>query len=155
MYKPEIRTLNDILHFNTTRFGLQELLRYADINSMAHSREVRLPFLSHELVSFIFSLPATFKIHDGWTKWLLRKTMENKLPNEITWRTDKTGFEPPEKQWMRDPEMQEPINHAKSELANLRILNKNIVDKKNQPVPEKTADNADFRYVVAQKLLHR
>ena len=38
--------------------GLEELLRFADRNSMAHGREVRLPFLNHELVEFIFSLPA-------------------------------------------------------------------------------------------------
>ena len=42
--KPVVRSLNDILHFNTFQSGLEELLRYADCNSMAHSREVRLPF---------------------------------------------------------------------------------------------------------------
>ncbi len=41
--------------------GLDELLRYADRNSMAHGREVRLPFLSHELVEFIFTLAAEFQ----------------------------------------------------------------------------------------------
>ena len=67
---------------------------------MAHSREVRLPFLSHELVEFVFSLPATFKIHLGWTKYILRKAMENILPQEIAWRVDKIGYEPPQKEWL-------------------------------------------------------
>ena len=66
--------LNGVLYFNTCIHGLEELLRYADRNSMAHGREPRLPFLSHELVEFIFSLPSHFKIRNGWTKWLLRKT---------------------------------------------------------------------------------
>ena len=73
---PEHFTLNGVLHFNTQVHGLEELLRYADRNSMAHGCEVRLPFLSHELVEFIFSLPPHFKIRQGWTKWLLRKDME-------------------------------------------------------------------------------
>ena len=47
--------LNGALYFNMMQHGLEELLRYADRNSMAHGREVRLPFLSHELVEFIFS----------------------------------------------------------------------------------------------------
>ena len=60
--------------------GLEELLRFADRNSMAHGREVRLPFLNHELVEFVFSLPSQLKMHEGWTKFLLRKAMDKKLP---------------------------------------------------------------------------
>ncbi|HKC36447.1 MAG TPA: asparagine synthase (glutamine-hydrolyzing), partial [Chitinophagaceae bacterium] len=51
---PEIFSLNGVLYFNTCMHGLEELLRYADRNSMAHGREVRLPFLDHELIEFIF-----------------------------------------------------------------------------------------------------
>ena len=58
LQKPVVKQLEDILYYNTFITGLPELLRYADRNSMAHSREVRLPFLFHELVQFIFSLPA-------------------------------------------------------------------------------------------------
>ena len=78
--------LNGALYFNTITHGLEELLRYADRNSMAHGREIRLPFLSHELVEFIFSLPSHFKIRDGWTKWLLRKQVAGKLPDSVTWQ---------------------------------------------------------------------
>ncbi|HET7897041.1 MAG TPA: asparagine synthase C-terminal domain-containing protein, partial [Flavisolibacter sp.] len=80
---PSSFDLNGALYYNTVVNGLEELLRFADRNSMAHSVEVRLPFLYHPLVEFLFTLPPHFKIHQGWTKWLLRKTMENKLPNEI------------------------------------------------------------------------
>ena len=55
IHKPIVAKLNDILYFNTMQFGLgRALLRFADRNSMAHGCEVRLPFLSHELVEFIF-----------------------------------------------------------------------------------------------------
>src|SRR6266545_4380552 len=53
----KVSSLRKLLWWNTTRQGLVELLRYADRNSMAHSREVRLPFLDHRLVEFVFRLP--------------------------------------------------------------------------------------------------
>ena len=77
---PDHFTLNGALYFNTCTHGLEELLRYADRNSMAHGREVRLPFFHHELVEFIFSLPSHFKIRNGWTKWLLRKVWRKACP---------------------------------------------------------------------------
>ncbi|HRG94247.1 MAG TPA: asparagine synthetase B family protein, partial [Chitinophagaceae bacterium] len=113
---PDHFTLNGVLHFNCFVHGLQELLRLADRNSMAHGREVRLPFLSHELVEFLFSLPSHFKIRKGRTKWLLRESMKNILPDSITWRTDKVGFEPPQQQWMEDKNVTEAIRAAKEKL---------------------------------------
>src|SRR5688572_10534790 len=86
---PELSHLNGLLYFNTCVHGLEELLLYADLNSMAHGREVRLPFLSHELVSFLFTLPSNFKIRNGWTKWLQRQAMAGQLPDPIVWRKDK------------------------------------------------------------------
>lgn len=88
-------SLNEMLYQTTMCGSLQELLRYADRNSMAHAREMRLPFLSHELVEFVFRMPATFKVNQGYTKYLLRTSMASILPEEITWRKDKIGFETP------------------------------------------------------------
>lgn len=82
------------------RTGLKELLRYADRNSMAHSVEVRLPFLDHRLVEFVFSLPDSYKLSGGWTKLVLRKGMEDLLPPEITWRIDKVAYEAPQDDWL-------------------------------------------------------
>jgi asparagine synthase (glutamine-hydrolysing) len=80
---PTSPDLNGVLHYNTFVYGLDELLRLADRNSMAHSVEVRLPFLQHQLVEFLFTLPPHFKIHRGWTKWLLRKAVDEKLPKKL------------------------------------------------------------------------
>jgi asparagine synthase (glutamine-hydrolysing) len=128
---PAIFTLNGVLYFNTCMHGLEELLRYADRNSMAHGREVRLPFLSHELVEFLFSLPSHFKIRQGWTKWTLRKAMENTLPSSITWRADKVGLEPPQLSWMQLPSVQEMIHEAKRKLVNEKVLKPEVINKKN------------------------
>lgn len=149
---PEIFSLNGVLYFNTCMHGLEELLRYADRNSMAHSREVRLPFLSHELVEFIFSLPADFKIRKGWTKWLLRETMKDKLPAEIVWRKDKTGFEPPQEQWMQNKNVQELIMTAKQKLIDEDILKAETINKKIDAKPAHEAGNYDWRYLTASFL---
>lgn len=90
-------TLNEMLYYATFCGGLQELLRYADRNSMAHSLEVRLPFLFHELVEFVFTLPAVFKVNNGFSKYLLREVMAELAPKEVVWRVDKIGYEPPNK----------------------------------------------------------
>ena len=113
LQKPVVKGLQDILDYNTNTFGLQDLLRYADRNSMAHSREVRLPFLNKDLVNFVASLPSFYKINNGFTKWILRESVKDKLPNEIVWRKGKIGYEPPQKQWMQNPQMQAMIRAAR------------------------------------------
>ncbi len=153
IHKPIVTKLNDILHFNTTEMGLEELLRYADRNSMAHSREVRLPFLNHELVEFVFSLPAQLKMHEGWPKYLLRKAMDKKLPDEIVWRKEKVGYEPPQKNWMEDHGVQDYIREAKIKLVNTGILAKKVLEKRIEPLAAHDDKNYDWRYLCAAQLL--
>ena len=146
---PPYPGLNGRLYFSTFLHGLEELLRYADRNSMAHGREVRLPFLSHELVEFIFSLPPHYKIRNGWTKWLLRTSMDKKLPDEITWRRDKTGFEAPQHTWMQHKQMQEMIREARNKLVNEKILSPAILTKPLQPTDSYNEHAYDWRYLSA------
>ncbi|HKB45412.1 MAG TPA: asparagine synthase (glutamine-hydrolyzing) [Chitinophagaceae bacterium] len=150
---PTYFNLNGNLYFNTCIHGLEELLRYADRNSMAHGREVRLPFLSHELVEFIFSLPSNFKIRNGRTKWLLRKAMEKGLPSQITWRQDKIGFEPPQKDWMQNHRVQDAIHEAKRKLISEKILKPQSLDKPVQALSSHEADNFDWRYLTVADIL--
>jgi asparagine synthase (glutamine-hydrolysing) len=95
-----ISELRKILWWSTTRHGLAELLRYADRNSMAHSREVRLPFLDHRLVEFVFRLPDRLMINGGWTKWILREAFRGIVPEPISSRRDKLGYMPPQERWL-------------------------------------------------------
>ncbi len=122
-----VTDLNKALYSNTFNGGLQNLLRYADRNSMAHGREVRLPFLSHKLVEFVFSLPDNMKLHNGWTKFILRDSMNSVLPHEICWRKEKVGFEPPK---------------YKSLMLDLVDESKSILTKKG--IIKKTADLKDL-----------
>lgn len=146
---PSHFNLNGALYFNTCMHGLEELLRYADRNAMAHGCEVRLPFLDHELVEFVFSLPSRFKIRQGWTKWLLRTSMNEKLPASIAWRKDKVGFEPPQQQWMQDKKVQELIHEAKKKMVNEKILKPGVLTKSILPLGSTAADNYDWRYLSA------
>src|SRR5262249_39416773 len=138
--------------FHTAEMGLEELLRFADRNSMAHGREVRLPFLSHELVEFVFSLPSRLKMHNGWTKLLLRNAMDKKLPDQVVWRKDKVGFETPQKLWMENPLLQEYIRESKRKLVDAGILSKRVLDKKIEPRSAHAERNFDWRYLCAAHL---
>jgi asparagine synthase (glutamine-hydrolysing) len=120
--------LNSHLHNTLCISGFENLLRYADRNSMAFSREVRLPYLDHQLVEFSYSLPSTYKIHNGWSKYLLRKSFEGIIPEKITWRKDKIGYAPPENQWMQTSAMKEILNEGISKLSREKIINSAQLD---------------------------
>lgn len=81
---------------------LPHLLRYEDRNSMRHSVETRLPFLDYRLVEAAVSLPLSYKIRDGWTKYIVRRVAEPRLAREVTWRKIKLGFEAPNRTWFSD-----------------------------------------------------
>lgn len=80
-------------------FELEELLRNVDRSSMAFSIESRLPFLSHELVEFVFSIPNTFIYNHGYNKSILRSSMKNIVDDEIRCNTVKIGFAAPVEKW--------------------------------------------------------
>ncbi len=145
-------SLNEVLYYSTFVNGLQDLLRYADRNSMAHSREVRLPFLNHELIEFLFTLPPNFKIKNGWTKSLMRNSFKDLLPKEIAWRTDKIGYEPPQKSWMESAVMQEKIQEAKETLINKNIIPKKAKEKGINANAAAAGNNLDWIHFMAGSL---
>jgi len=83
------------------KYGLQNLLRYEDRNSMAFSVESRVPFLDHRLVEFSIALDNEWKVKEGWSKYILRKAVEPRLPKQVVWRKNKMGFLTPQKGWKR------------------------------------------------------
>jgi len=68
-----------------------ELLMYADKLSMAHSLEVRVPYLDRTVVEYVQRLDASFKIRSGTRKWLHRQVCQTYLPRRILKRK-KRGF---------------------------------------------------------------
>ena len=84
---------------------LEHLLKWEDRNSMAHSREARVPFLDKEIMNFVFTLPENFIINNGITKSILRESMSSTVPEKILQRYDKIGFFTPEDEWLKAPEI--------------------------------------------------
>ena len=131
----KLSSLRKLLWWDTTREGLVELLRYADRNSMAHSREVRLPFLDHNLVEFVFKLPDRFLVRDGWTKWIVREAFRDVVPPEISNRVDKVGYMPPQDRWLQGLTWKSVMVDELSKLTNQalvqpsRQLNSDIVTR--------------------------
>ncbi|MSR78324.1 MAG: asparagine synthase (glutamine-hydrolyzing) [Candidatus Omnitrophica bacterium] len=83
-------------------YSLPQLLHYEDRNGMAFSVETRHPFLDHRLVEKMFTLSADHLMRDGQQKWILRRSVQNLIP-EIIWnRKDKKGFITPEDSWMQE-----------------------------------------------------
>lgn len=80
------------LQFLEIRSSLpDELLMYADKMSMAHSLEVRVPYLDQEIVEYVERLKASFKVRKTTRKWLHRRVCERLLPPEVM-RRPKAGF---------------------------------------------------------------
>ena len=90
--------LNEVLK-NDLETKLVTLLNNSDKGTMAFSIESRMPFMDYRLVEFLASVPACYKIHKGWTKYIARKAFSEYLPKEICWRKDKLGWPIPEKFW--------------------------------------------------------
>ncbi len=96
------RLRNELVRWQTTT-QLPEFLRYADRNSMAFSREVRLPFLDHRLAEFCFGLPPDLLLSGATTKVILRDAMRGIVPDKILDRKDKLAYAPPQRQWNHGP----------------------------------------------------
>jgi asparagine synthase (glutamine-hydrolysing) len=73
-----------------------------DRASMAHSLEVREPLMDHELIEWMATLPSSLKIRGQEGKYLLKKSMEPMLPNDVLYRP-KMGFSVPLARWFRGP----------------------------------------------------
>lgn len=86
--------LSRMLYFDTKTWLVDDLLIKADRMSMAASLELRVPFLDHRLVEFAATVPSKYKIRGNNTKYLLKKAMENLLPDIIINRK-KMGFPTP------------------------------------------------------------
>lgn len=73
-------------------------LNRLDKLSMAHSVEARSPFLDHDLINTAFSISGNWKIKNGEAKYILKKSLERLLPNDVLYKK-KQGFCVPIKEW--------------------------------------------------------
>jgi asparagine synthase (glutamine-hydrolysing) len=110
-----------ISYLETTHYLQNMLLRDTDMMSMAHPLEVRVPFMDHKLVEYMFSMPAKLKKLTATPKSLLVDSMKPALPDSIVQRK-KMGFTLPFEPWMRGamkPEMESVLLTTVKPLENL------------------------------------
>jgi len=95
--------LNRRLYSSTHETILPTLLRNYDRYSMANGVEIRMPFMDYRLVALASALPWTSKIRNGFSKNIIRDAVAPFMPNEITYRRTKIGFNSPIVDWMKGP----------------------------------------------------
>ncbi len=92
--------LNRAMHIDQLHYLQDDILTKVDRMSMAHSLEVRPPFLDHRIVEFAARLPESFKMRGSKLKVILKDLMRDKLPAVILNRR-KQGFDIPTHHWLR------------------------------------------------------
>jgi asparagine synthase (glutamine-hydrolysing) len=104
--------LSPFFEYDNRYYLADDILCKTDRMSMAHSVEVRPPFLDHRIVEFSASLPDRLKIHGFNQKRVLKEVMKGKLPPSIIKRK-KIGFDIPTHEWFRGalrPLLQDTLN---------------------------------------------
>jgi asparagine synthase (glutamine-hydrolysing) len=96
----EVGYLNRYLWLDQSYYLPDDILYKCDRMSMAHSLEVRPPFLDHRIVEFAARLPESLKIRNSTLKVVLRHLMRSKLPAAVLKRK-KEGFDIPAHDWLR------------------------------------------------------
>ena len=98
-----------------------DILNKVDRMSMAHSLEVRPPFLDHRIVEFAATLPAMLKIQGSRQKIVLKELMKDRLPEAILTRK-KVGFDIPAHEWLRGPLRELLLETMREGLAEHKTL---------------------------------
>ena len=94
--------LRRYLAFDQRYYLVDDLLQKVDRMSMAHSIEVRPPYLDHRIIEFAATLPDELRIRGRTQKVILRRLMKGKLPESVL-RRPKTGLDIPTHDWLRGP----------------------------------------------------
>ena len=118
------------------KYGLYDLLRYEDRNSMAFSIESRVPFLDHKVVELALAMKEGEKMFEGWSKYPIRNMINKKLPDEIVWRKGKKGFATPMEQWKKEifPVITKYISEANlPDLLNKEYILKSTKEELKNP----------------------
>jgi asparagine synthase (glutamine-hydrolysing) len=91
---------SDFLELDQNWYLPDDILYKCDRMSMAHSLEVRPPFLDHRVVEFAARLPRSLKINGSQLKYVLRQLLRGKVPDSVLDRK-KEGFDIPAHDWFR------------------------------------------------------
>lgn len=133
---------DNFLHQALLNSTLQTLLHFEDRNSMAFSLESRVPFLNHKLVEFCFQLAMEDRINTkAETKYILRESLKQYLPEKVYARKDKKGFVTPgEIKWLNGALKQ----HLDIDYKRLGFLNVDTIKSEVEAYKKGNLANAKF-----------
>lgn len=117
---------NRISWAELTGYMRHMLLRDSDQMSMAVSLELRVPFLHHDLVEYVYGLPMHLKVGGGLSKRLLVESCKDLLP-EVVFERKKMGFALPMDSWMRGP-LAFFVEEGLQELQERRVMLEGLTD---------------------------
>lgn len=109
-----IDEVKQMQYIDLHHFMFNDILQKADKISMAHSLELRVPYLDRKVADFANSIPTSFLMNAHDTKYALRKASESVLPEEWVNRP-KLGFPVPIKEWLQTPRYYEQMRELFSE----------------------------------------
>ena len=90
-----------------------QLLRDADVMSMSHGVEIRVPFLDNEVINTAFSISENIKYTGSLPKQLLTETFKNEIPAAI-WDRPKMGFSFPFNEWLKNSPLVKELGNSKN-----------------------------------------
>lgn len=138
--------INDMLRMDSKFVLPNDMLKKVDLMSMANSLEVRVPFLDHELVDFVFSLPEEMKINQSMRKRILQDTYQKILPTEL-YNRPKKGFEIPLLDWLTTSLKSELDQHLfdKDKIISQHIFNWEEVEYLQKKLFSKNPEDSHAR----------
>lgn len=138
--------LNTALTYEAKTF-LHGLLVVEDRLSMAHSIEVRVPFLDNKLIDFTSEFPPEYKFDGKNIKIILVEALKDKMPQEI-FNRPKQGFITPDNTWFKDPYN---LEYIKSIILNKKSIVREIINfdfVKDNIINFHISGKADYRFLI-------
>lgn len=120
-------------YMDTLGYLPDDILVKVDRAAMANSLETRVPFLNYRVVEFANSLPINYKIHDGVSKYLLRRVLYKYVSRKLIERPKK-GFGIPIHQWLRGElrewtnDLLNPVTLSQQGYFNVLLVQQKLAD---------------------------
>jgi len=139
--RPEATIFQKLSYVDFKTWLVDDILRKVDRASMANSLEARVPLLDHNLVEFAAAIPENLKLKRIKTKYLLKKSMKNRLPKKIIYRK-KSGFNAPVSHWVNNELRSYVLDHlSSSKIRGLGYFQDDFVQTMLKEHSNRTKDN--------------
>ena len=147
--------LSQMLYVDTKTWLPDDLLIKADRITMANSIELRVPLLDHKVLEFAAGIPSGLKVRGVTTKYLLKETFKDRIPQEIIKRK-KTGFPVPFTSWLKN-ELKDYVSDILLDGRTLQrgYFEKSVIEKMLIENQKSSAYSSEIFSLIVLELWHR